>query len=47
MAHFHMMTECRVWPREGVTEDKERRSFGDDMVLVQGETEAGEDLGLV
>lgn len=31
-----MMTECRVWPREGVTEDKERRSFGDDRSLYRG-----------
>lgn len=40
-----MMTKCRVWPREGVAEDRERRSFGDDLVLEWEETEATEDLG--
>lgn len=32
---------------KGVTEDKERRAFGEDTVLGQGETEAEEDLGWV
>lgn len=43
---FHMMTKCRVWPREGMAEVKKRRSFGDEMALIQGK-KPGETVGLV
>lgn len=43
---FHMMTKCRVWPREGMAEVKERRSFGDEMTLMQGK-KPGETVGLI